>query len=354
MKVVYLFNKVRAGGSEFENIRSGKGHDNHLYGMLRLRKYGIETDFLEIEQFVPSWVAFLLRHFIFNIFWIHLPLFPLFFKYNVVFSSTAYGSLLVKAILGIKKFKWVMLDFNISGTIGGRRTLRQKIFYYAVSKADGIITISEAEVLALEKLFPNLRGRIKFLHEGVDTEFFKPQVGINEENFIFSVGRDPSRDFKTLIEATSGLGVRVKLATKREIVKNLEPLPPHVSMEHFPHDEMLRQYSKAAVIVIGLRLKQGAPNDSMGTFAVAEAMSMGKVVIATKTNALASYIQDGVTGVFVPIGDVLALRRKIKELMSDNTKCFNLGKNAREFAENKFSADIFAEGLEKFFKTLKS
>ncbi|MEK7662223.1 MAG: glycosyltransferase family 4 protein [Patescibacteria group bacterium] len=353
MKILYLFNKVRAGGSELENIHSGKGHDNHFYGMLRLRKYGIETDFLEIEQFVPLWFALFLRRFVFNIFWVHLPLFPLFFKYDIVFSSTAYGPLLIKAIFGVKKFKWVMLDFNISGTIGGRRTLRQKIFYYAVSKTDGIITISEEEVSALEKLFPHLRGRIKFLHEGIDTEFFKPQASIDEERFILSVGRDPSRDFKTLIEATTGLGVRVKLATKREMVKNLEPLPPYVSVEHFSHDEMLRQYSKAAIVVIGLKLKQKAPNDSMGTFAVAEAMSMGKAVIASKTNALASYIEDGVTGVLVPIGDVSALNRAIKNLMFDETKRHSMGRRAREYAQNKFSADIFAEGLAKFFKTLK-
>ena len=91
----------------------------------------------------------------------------------------------------------------------------------------------------------------------------------------------------------------------------------------------------------------------MGTFAVAEAMSMGKAVIASKTNALASYIEDGVTGVLVPIGDVSALNRAIKNLMFDETKRHSMGRRAREYAQNKFSADIFAEGLAKFFKTLK-
>jgi len=269
VKVLFLFNKVREGTSEIENIQAGKGHDNHFFGMFRVRKHGIETDFLELEQYVPRSITNFLRRHVLNIFWIHLPLFPLFLRYDIVISSTAYGSLLLKAMFGLKKPKWIIIDFNISGTIGEAASLRQKVFKYAVSKTDGIIAISKAEEEKLKAMFPHLSNRIRFFHEGVDTNFFKPNESTPEENFILSVGLDPSRDFKTLVEAARGLGVPVKLATKPERVKVLEPLPENVTAQLFPHDEMLKQYAKAKVIVVGLNIQSDESNDSMGTFAIA-------------------------------------------------------------------------------------
>jgi len=343
MRALFLFNKVRNGTKEIENIKTGTGHDNHFFGMFRLRQYGIETNFLELEQFVPHWLAMFLRKYVLNIFWIHLPLFPLFLRYDVVISSTAYGSLLLKAILGIKKPKWVMIDFNISGTIGDNKSVRQKVFKYAVSKSDGIIAISKAEEEKLKLMFPHLREHIRFLHEGVDTNFFKPDPATEEEDFILSVGLDPSRDFKTLIEASKGLGVPVKLATRPERVATLLPLPPNVSVQLFPHDEMLRQYAKAKVVVVGLNMK-GDNNDSMGTFAVAEAMAMGKAVVATKTRSLESYIEDGVTGRLVALHDAQAMRSAILDLLDNDEKRHEMGRQARLFAVQNFEADIFAEG----------
>lgn len=350
MKVLFLFNKVRYGRSEIEDFKKGKGHDNHFFGMFRIQKYGIETDFLEIEQYVPLSVAAFLRKYIFNIFWIHLPLFPLFFRHDVVISSTAYGSLLVRAILRIKRPKWVILDFNISGTIGESKTLRQKVFKYAVSKADGIIAISKAEEEKLKMMFPHLRDRIRFFHEGVDTDFFKPNDSIEEEDLVLSVGIDPNRDFKTLVEAAKGLGVPVKLATKPERVRGLDPLPANVTAQFFSHQELLKLYAQAKVLVVSLNIKSDDSLDSIGTFAVAEAMSMGKAVVATKTRSLSSYLEDGVTGSFVPPHDSDAMRAAIRELLFNDEKRREMGRRARVFAVQHVDAEVFAKNLANYLK----
>lgn len=352
MKVLYLFNKVRQGKNEIDNIKTGKGHDNHFYGMFRLQKHGIDSEFLEIEQYIPLPFATFLRKYVFNIFWIHLPLFPLFLRYDIVISSTAYGSLLLKSILGIKKPKWVIIDFNISGTIGDARTFRQKVFKYAVSKTDGIVTISKAEEGKLKEMFPHLSDNIRFFHEGVDTNFFRPNESAEEEDFILSVGLDPSRDFKTLIEAAQELDVPVKLATKPERINDLKPLPKNVTAQLYPHDEMLKQYAKAKVIVVGLNIQSADSKDSMGTFAVAEAMSMGKAVVATKTHSLDSYIEDGVTGRLVPAHDAGAMGDAIRDLLQNNKKRHDIGKAARVFAVQNFDSEIFGEHLAEYLKKL--
>jgi len=354
MKALFLFNKVRTHTAEIANVMSGKGHDNHFFGMFRLRKYGIETNFIELEQFLPRWLCLFLRKYILNIFWVHLPLFPLFFKYDVVISSTAYGPLLLKAVLGIKKFKWVVIDFNISGTIGTGKSLKQKIFRYAVSKgADGVIAISRAESNTLKQMFPHLADRIVFFYEGVDTHFFKPDDSVREENFILSVGLDPSRDFKTLIDASQNIGTTVRLATKPERLKGLEPLPENVTARLYPHDEMLRQYIKAKIVVVGLNT-MADNNDSMGTFAVIEAMSMGKAVVATKTSSMESYIENNVTGVLVPHHDVDTMRATLKNLLVHDERRREMGRKAREFIVAHADAEIFAQKLSHYLSSIVS
>lgn len=351
MKVLYLLNKVYTGSNHIEHIQKGLSNDNAFYGMFRVRRHGIETTFLEIEQFFPRWLAAFLRKHVLNIFWVHLPLFPLFFRYDIIFSSTAYGSLLVKVFSRIKKPKWVILDFNISGSIGGAKTMRQKILKWAISRCDGIVAISRSEADTLKNMFPHLADRIIFLYEGVDTNFYKPNPDVREESFIFSGGLDPSRDFKTLIDASKDLDVQVRLATKPEQVKHLEPFPPNVSCKLYSRAEMVEQYARAKIVVIGLNIKNDS-NDSMGTFSVEDAMSMGKAVVVTKTKSLASYIEDGVTGVFVPPHNPDAMRKVIDDLLADDQKRREIGHRARLFAVENFDAEIFAKGLAHYLKKL--
>ncbi|KKS83296.1 MAG: hypothetical protein UV60_C0045G0001 [Parcubacteria group bacterium GW2011_GWA2_43_11] len=352
MKVLYLFNSVFHGTDKIEKIKKGESNDNSFLGMFRIQKYYIDSNFIEIEQYVPSWFATFLRKYILNIWWIHLPLLPLFFRFDIVVSSTAYGSLLVKSLLHLPHPKWVMVDFNISGTIGNATSVRQKIFKWAVAHCDGIIAISEAEEKTLKKMFPHLQETIIFLHEGVDSEYYKPPVEpVEEENYILSVGLDPSRDFGTLIEATKDLDIEVKLATKPSMVKQFEPLPANVSAKMYTRGEMPDLYAKAKIIVNGLCIKDGS-NDSMGTFSVADAMSMEKAVIVTKTNSFLSYIKDGETGVFVPAYDPVAMRIAIERLLKDDVKRKEIGKKARKFIVQYVDAEIFAKNLAEYLKKI--
>jgi glycosyltransferase involved in cell wall biosynthesis len=54
-----------------------------------------------------------------------------------------------------------------------------------------------------------------------------------------------------------------------------------------------------------------------GYAVIVEAMAMGKAVIATRTQAPSDLIEDGVSGIYVPPGDVAAMRREIEKLLSN-------------------------------------
>ena len=348
MKVLYLLNRVQ--GARIDAIRRGEENDNHLYGMLRLPAHGVETAYLEVEQYFPARICKFLREHMLNIYWIHLPLFFKLFAYDVIFTSTAFGSQFFHALYPFKKPKWVMLDFSLSGFLGEGKTLKQKILMFAAARASGIVTIDEHERNEIEKSLPALKGKAEFIRFAVDTDFFTPRHGEEEENLVFSPGRDPGRDFGTLFEAVKDLSVSVILTARPGNIKKLLPLPKSVSNTDLTTKEYISAFARASIIVIPLDTRS-AVNNAMGCSTLVEAMAMGKAIIVTRTKTMESYITDGGNGVLVPPRDSQALRVAIKELLGNKEKRDRLGREARVFAEKNCTAEVFASSLASYFKS---
>lgn len=350
MKILYLFNRTK--GNSLVEVQHGREADNHFFGMLRLKKHGVQAESMELEESLLSPITPFLRKHILNIHFVHLPLFFRILRYDIVFTSTAFGLMLTKVLLGLKKPKWVMFDFNIEEIIGDRIKLRQKVFYHIVSKSDGIITISKSAAEAMRRMFPEKEKAIAFIHLGTDTSFFKPNDEL-EGNYILSPGRDPGRDYGTLLKAVSDLPIEVKVTAKTEHLKKAGVLTPNVHQYDFSNLELRDQYARAKIIILPLKTTP-ASNNAMGCSTVVEAMAMGKAIIATDTQTMQSYITNGVNGILVPAGDEHALRRAIEHLLSDTEKRKQLGVKARAFAEEYCNADDFAMKLSQFFLELKN
>lgn len=343
-KVAFLFTRSRKGKHVSKN---------HFYGMYGLRDHGFRTEFLEIEQFFPASVCTWLRKHLLNMHFVHLPLFPMLFIYDIVITSTAYSSMILKALLktvGIKAFKWILLDFNIVGTVGEGKTLRQRIFKWAVSKVDGVVTISEAEKNGIEEMFPYLQGRVVFIHEATDLELFKPNMNAVETENVLAVGTY-GRDFKTLVDAVCGTDIQLTIATKPALAKELEPLPSNVKTGLFSPDEMKRLYAEAAVVVVPIKPKANS-FDSVGTLSIGEAMAMAKPVIVSRTMNMESYITDGENGIFVEPGNSEDMREKIQDVLQDREKRERIGKNALHFAQTVLSDEAFSKRLADFLNKL--
>ena len=347
MRILYLFNNVRTG--MIERIKRGDDHDDHFFGMLRLPKYGIEADYAEIEQYFSRWFTVILRKFI-NIYYTHLFLFWKFFSYDIVFTSSAFGSQLVHTIFHLKRPKWVMYDFSITGFIGEGKTVRQKIFKWMTGRAAGIITLSKDEREKLKQLFPALKQKIEFIPFGVDLSFFKPQENISEEHQILTVGLAPDRDYKTLFEATQGLDIPV-VVTRSRTIDSLDNLPSYVQTRSFSPHELVREYAKSKIVVLPLDISEGR-NNATGCSTLVETMAMGKAVIVTRTPTTESYITSGVNGLLVEPNDVNGLRTAIQELLVDEGKRKKLGESARAFAEKNCDAEIVAKRMAYFFKKI--
>ena len=83
--------------------------------------------------------------------------------------------------------------------------------------------------------------------------------------------------------------------------------------------------------------------------AVKEAMAAGKPVVSTATIGPSGFIEDGTTGILVPIGDWRALADGIDRLIAQPGLAERLGQNARAYAEREFSLDTYQRRLAELY-----
>jgi colanic acid/amylovoran biosynthesis glycosyltransferase len=150
-------------------------------------------------------------------------------------------------------------------------------------------------------------------------------VGEPEEPpHILFLGRlSPEKGVLEFAEATEGL--------PRVIVGD-GPLRDRVpeSPGAVPSTEVGGLYERAAVVCVP-SLREGYG------MAAAEAMAYGRPVVASAVGGLVDLVEDGVTGLLVPPGDIAALRAALERLLADSDLRARLGTAARERATERFS-----------------
>lgn len=346
MKVLYLFNGYRK--DRLKETLEGRSSHANFWGMTRLGAHGVHAEHLELESVLaPGLSRFLREHL--SIYFMHVPLFFRLLSYDIIYTSSAFGTQLLWTLWPFRKPLWVMQDFSIMGLLGRERTLKQKLFRFLVERCSGIVAVGIQEVELLKKRFPHLRERIRYIPFGTDIAFFAPK-DVLEAGYVIAVGFDPDRDWKTLIEATRGLGVRVIIATKHKRIAHLMPLPSHIEMKTFTPLELVEAYVRASLIVVPLDPSSGI-NDAMGCSTVFEAMAMGKALVATRTHTLESYV-DGENGILVPERDSIALRAAIEPLLNDPARRKAMGERARKYALEHLDDQKLAGKLAVFFTEL--
>lgn len=85
---------------------------------------------------------------------------------------------------------------------------------------------------------------------------------------------------------------------------------------------------------------------------IAEAMAMGKPVVATNAGGPLEIIEDGVDGYLVPADHAEGMARPIVRLLTDTTHAARIGNRARETAEARFSAEVHARLVEQVYAEL--
>lgn len=250
-------------------------------------------------------------------------------------------------------------------TLGQRpRPWRSWIERRSFAAADHICAVSHFVADTTSALLQLDTRQIRILPNFVDTETFRPQPGIpEEENLIVFLG--------TLCEKK---GVRQLVAAMPEIARQVPGVRLHIygrdttsGTPPRPFSEVLRALVPSTlqdrVVFKGMANRATVPHALATASVVAlpshmealplawlEAMSSGKAVVASHTGPGPEVIQDGASGLLCDPHDVSAIARRLVEALGSRTLRQSLGERARQRVLEKFSETVMMRENELFYR----
>jgi glycosyltransferase involved in cell wall biosynthesis len=191
--------------------------------------------------------------------------------------------------------------------------------------------------------------RVYLVRHYVDQLFYSPRDA--EKNMICGVGAE-MRDYPTLIEALRGTDLRCHIATdhvripyrirlvadRRVPIDTLAiPVDARITVGRKTLHELRDLYARSRFVVVPLV----SSDSDNGVTVILEAMAMGKPVICSRTYGQVDVIQDGVTGIYVPVGDSAALRAAMLSLWNEPQRAHAMGALARARIEQHHTLERF-------------
>ena len=254
-------------------------------------------------------------------------------RYDVIVTDGEQVGLPLAALLWISRRRRArhLMIVHIMSTKPKTRLFRalrlgariDEVFVYATAQADHI---------AQRLRYP--RERITLTPFMVDTAFFSPDnVATSRSTPLVSSAGLEFRDYPTLVEAVRGLDVDVVLAaaspwSKRRSELDDMALPDNVEVVRLDLYQLRQLYADSTIVVMPLR----ETDFQAGITTILEAMSMAKPLICTRTTGQTDTVADDQTGVYVPVGDPVAWRAAITDLLTDHDRADRLGSAARSWA----------------------
>ena len=270
-------------------------------------------------------------------------------RYDVILTHTEKVSFPLALIL--KWFRSTKPHIVIISRITSvdQKRSKQKLWLFKKTRKSVtrfLIWSSVQRKIAIEQ-FGVPAEKIKLLKRGIDQLFWRP-LGV-ETDMISSVGME-ARDYPTLVEALRPLNIPCHIAagaSRGDIFKTIEKLheiknlPENLTVGPKNPFDLRAIYARSRFVVISL-----LPTDSdNGLTTILESMAMGKMVICTKAEGQIDIIQDGVTGIYVPQGDIVAMRETILAMWNDPKRCEEMGKAAREFIVKNHNIEQFVAAI---------
>ena len=219
------------------------------------------------------------------------------------------------------------------------RTMQRRV----ASRLDRIITGSDASADSVSGAFDLARERIRVIHDGVDTDVFRPLEGVSPEpNSVLFVGNseDRNKGIRFLLHALRLLRSQVPFhltvvhrPASHQAPRLVRKLGLHgrvTFLQGLTTEELVRQYNRAQLLVSpSLYEGFGLP--------AAEALACGTPVIATTAGALPEIVEEGVSGLLVPPGDAASLANAIQTLLDDPERCKTMGTAGARRMRERFS-----------------
>ncbi len=202
-------------------------------------------------------------------------------------------------------------------------------------RVDALFTSSRVSARRIERDFAVAPERIHMVANGVDTELFCPDPGVERsEHEILCVGRasDPNKGVATLVEAIARLERPARLVLVDDDHPDNEALKRARALGIADRVEIVGRVSVARLVGLYRRAARVAVPSLYEGFGLpaAEAMACGTPVVATSAGALPELIEEGGGGLLVAPGSAEALAHGIALLLAQPSARAELGALGRK------------------------
>jgi glycosyltransferase involved in cell wall biosynthesis len=230
-------------------------------------------------------------------------------------------------------------------------------------KGARVIAVSEAVAGSVRDSGVIESARISVVYNGIDVDRFARSVSRDFPALVGTVGHlAPIKGHDVFIRAAALVSAR--RPDVRFVVSGEDKSP---QMDH-------RKYLESLVAELGLTASVAMPgwqDDIPGVLSsltlfvsaarsepfglsIVEAMAAGLPVIATASEGALEIIEDGLTGVLVPVDDPESLAEAIVDLLGHPSERSRLGRNAQIAARRHYSLARMAVDTEQIYRELLS
>lgn len=263
-------------------------------------------------------------------------------EYDVVITGnvkTAQLFALFRSMFRVRSPRQIILELMLDEARDSALwRLKRRIQSFLFSSVDIVFVSSTAEVANYSQRLGLPDGRVRFLP--FHTNIIEPKILGTRGDYILSAGLT-GRDYATLAAAVQGLEHKVTIVSDPLSIQGIN-FPRNVEiMCDIPYPRYLDVLHNSSFVVVPLKKLV----KSTGQVVILEAMAIGKPVIVTKTTGTEDYLDSGVNGILVPVGDHQALRRAIDSLIGDPDLYRNIAENALATIRKRHTFDIYVESI---------
>jgi glycosyltransferase involved in cell wall biosynthesis len=166
-------------------------------------------------------------------------------------------------------------------------------------------------------------------------------------DYVAYVGRFvPEKGIDTMIEAARMTGYELRMAGDWRPMRRLAETAPKNArfLGELGAEDVTALYRGARFLVF--------PSIWFETFGLvmAEAMSNGVPVVASRLGVMPDVVDDGVTGLLFNPGDADDLAEKMRKMWEDPELCGRMGRAAREKVMRTYTEDAYFDGIMKVYE----
>ena len=216
------------------------------------------------------------------------------------------------------------------------------------------VFISPSQFLRDKVLEMGFKARIEYLPNFVQVDEFEPHYDF-QENSICYIGRlSQEKGLSTLLKAMQKLPkIRLKLIGEGPLREKLQKEAKDLGLSNVDFlgykapDELKVEVAKAMFVVLPSQWYENNPRS------IIEGFALGKPAVASRIGGIPELVKDNVTGFTFEPGNAEDLALKIKTLAEDREGIKEMGKNCREFVEDKLNPKEYYQGLVKIYNQAK-